>query len=168
MHVRITFTLAAFALLFMAMVRYARAHGSMVMPIQRGATSSRSPIALHPMDDDSEVDYFMHFPAGDKSVRPGSGVHSQERAAGRAGWTPYEPTNRGFVWRAGVCGDMVRGNDHLRGGKYYNDGKISATYSSGGVIDVELAVTAHHNGFVEVYVCDVDKCPGGEISPRCF
>lgn len=143
-------------------------HGSMIRPNQRGALSRRAPFTRYPVSDNTVIDYFMHFPAGDKSLVPGAGLRYQQKMAGPKGWTPYDPFDRNFVWRAGVCGDTLIGNDHLKGGLYYNGGLISAQYRQRGIIDVEVGVTAHHNGYIEVFVCDVSKCPGGDISPQCF
>lgn len=54
----------------------------------------------------------------------------------------------------------------MRGGIYYHDGIVTATYENG-YLDAKVAVVAHHNGFFEMHVCDVEKC-GGEISTSCF
>lgn len=119
-------------------------------------------------------DWKFHFPAGDKSVGADNiALRSQIRAAGRAGWTPYEPTRRGFVFRAGACGDTKWGKQHhLRGGRYYwprRKPAIVATYVQGGTFTATLKITenAHHNGYVEFILCDVKKC-GGEISKGCL
>lgn len=143
-------------------------HGSMILPNQRGALSRGSKFVKYPVLDRSSVDWKMHFPAGDKSSRPGSGLRSQRRAAGRQGWVPYNPFSRHFKWRAGVCGDTLRGRDHLRGGKYYNHGYIVKAYSQGGIIDIVTAITAHHNGFFELFICNVARCPNKDISRSCF
>lgn len=140
----------------------------MTRPNQRGALSSKSPFIKYSIDDDTNVDFYMHFPAGNKSSVPGAGLRSQTKAAGLPGWTSYNPTSKSFVWRAGVCGDLVNGSEHLKGGQYYNKGQIAASYFQGGVIDVETAVTEHHNGYIEIHICDVKHCPGMEISPKCF
>lgn len=76
----------------------------------------------------------------------------------------------GFVWRAGVCGDLKTGRtagEHLKGGRYYYDAKIVKNYVQGGVIGIRTAIVAHHNGFMEAHVCDVSKC-GGDLSEACF
>lgn len=31
-----------------------------------------------------------------------------------------------------------------------------------------MTVVANHNGYVEMYVCNVDNCTNNEISPECF
>ncbi|CAN8071790.1 unnamed protein product [Agarophyton chilense] len=119
-------------------------------------------------DEDAPKDYWLHFPAGSKNGSPGAALHSQVVAAGKRGWTPYDPYRPDFRWRAGVCGDAVDGpQHHLRGGKYYYDAKIVARYSQGSVIGVGTSIVTHHNGYMEMHLCDPSKC-GGEISRRCF
>lgn len=142
------------------------AHGVMNRPNQRGALRTGKFIQ-HGIDENAPFDYHMHFPAGEKRAKPGSGRRSQERAAGKIGWKPFTPLSPTFHWRAGVCGDLKGERHHMRGGKYYYNGKIVAKYTQGSVIDVELTIIAHHNGFIELHICDVSKCQG-EISEECF
>lgn len=148
----------------------AAAHGMMLYPNQRGCLNPSAPYVTHPVPaaSSSEIDFFMHFPSGVKHRIPGSGHRSQIARAGRRGWVPYNPFDASFRLRAGVCGDTVTGRDHLAGGKFYDGGRIAAVYTQGGVINLEFGITAHHNGFLEVFVCDVSKCPGGDISHACF
>lgn len=152
------------------LIPVAYGHGCMILPNPRGALSKGSKFVKYPVlpSNSSSEDYLLHFPAGDRTEQPGAARDSQIKAAGPAGWVPYEPSQPGFVWRAGVCGDTVTGNDHLKGGLYYNDGYIAATYMQGGVVEIAMGVAVHHNGFFEVRVCDVSRCPGGDISPDCF
>lgn len=146
----------------------ASGHGLMTDPPQRGILAGNKYAPFIRPIPGAPIDFFAHFPAGDKSTRPGAGKNSQERAAGR-NWTPFEPFKRNFNWRSGVCGDPRTGRqDHLKGGKYYFDGVITRTYRQGQFLHMRNAITAHHNGFVEVHICDVSKCPGGEISEQCF
>lgn len=56
----------------------------------------------------------------------------------------------------------------MKSGVYYYNGKIVATYKQGGMLNVEVGINAHHNGYIEMHICDVNKCPGGEISEKCF
>lgn len=138
-------------------------------PNQRGSLSGRSPFIKRVVDEDSNTDWHPHFPAGPKKPIAGNGIRSQKNAAGRPGWVPFEPLKRSYTWRAGVCGDAKTGTQkHLKGGEYYNDGKIAGRYKQGGIIDVGVSVNAHHNGFMELFICNVAKCPGGEISETCF
>lgn len=139
----------------------------MIWPPQRGITNGFEYAPVKVKDEGAQTDWQAHFPAGDKGTDPGAAMRSQRNAAGPRGWTPYEPFNPAFTWRAGICGDTLWGKDHMRGGKYYNDGKIHATYEEGGQISVDLAIVAHHNGFMELFLCNVDNC-GGEISAGCF
>lgn len=140
----------------------------MIEPPQRGILSgSKFARDFKDVIKDAPEDFFSHFPAGDKSTVPGAGKKSQERAGG-FNWTPYEPMKRSLNWRAGVCGDLKNGRqEHIRGGQYYFNGRIIRTYRKGGILKVGHAIIAHHNGFIEVHVCDVQKC-GGEISEKCF
>lgn len=144
------------------------AHGLMDLPRQRGAFP-QSKYTVGALDPKAPQDFYPHFPAGEKNDRPGAGKLSQEIAAGERGWYPYDPYDPDFTWRAGVCGDPASGaQEHLKGGKFYNGGRIVATYRQGGVIGLGLSIVAHHNGFVEAHVCDTAKCEGGDISKECF
>lgn len=146
-------------------------HGLMWNPPQRGATHGNNPYAPIPRyNPKASVDFWAHFPAGFKNGGRGGGLASQKQAAGKGGWTPYNPNLWNFQPRAGVCGDTLWGphkNDHLRGGKYYNGGLIHKTFKQGSVISIDVAVTEHHNGYFAFWLCDVKKC-GGEISWDCF
>lgn len=138
----------------------------MEYPPQRGCLNPKSKHAKLGEDYSAPIDWLMHFPAGSKSDAPGAAVHSQRQTSKT--WTPFEPMKPDFVWRAGVCGDLkYKTQDHMKGGRYYYDGKISAEYTEGSIIDVTVKVIAHHNGFMELHICDVSKC-GGEISEECF
>lgn len=150
-------------------VTYVDAHGFMVFPNQRGALSPRTPYLINHIQGakKSDVDWFMHFPSGDKSTVPGSARRYQVRQAGSAGWVPYNPFDPNFKFRAGLCGDAVGGTEHRKGGKFYDNARISAEFIQGSVIDVSIGIIAHHNGFMELYLCDAGKC-GGDISHKCF
>ncbi len=156
---------ATFSFLFL--VRLVASHGLLYNPPQRGVTNGNQYCPVPRFDKQATIDYSAHFPAGSKSQALGAGLHSQMKAAGRRGWTLYEPLKRNFRFRAGVCGDLLWGREHLRGGKYYNGGKIFKTYRQGQVVSFDVAVTTHHNGFFVFYMCDVGKC-GGEIGAKCF
>ncbi|PXF44460.1 hypothetical protein BWQ96_05788 [Gracilariopsis chorda] len=161
--------LVALLLVLLAVqTRETESHGLMVLPRQRGALRK---LRYIPYDIDRRAprDYDKHYPAGDKADVPGAGKRSQEKAAGGGGWTPYNPYDANFRWRSGVCGDKVRGRqEHLKGGKFYHNGMIVAWYLQGDTIGIEHSIVSNHNGFVEVHVCDVSKCPGGDISKECF
>lgn len=154
--------------LLIALCAQAQAHGAMNTPNQRGSLSAKSPSIFRVIDADAPTDWQPHFPAGDKSPSGGAGVRSQVAEAGPAGWTPFTPLARGFRWRAGVCGDRKGGvEDHRRGGRFYHHATIVATYQQGAILHVGLTVNAHHNGFIEMHICDIAQC-GGEISEACF
>lgn len=162
-------TTRAIALTLTLFVTSVNAHGNMVDPPCRGITNGykfwRIPIYARGDRNDPTA----HFPAGDKNTRPGAGKLSQERAASSKGWTLYEPTKPGFRFRSGPCGDLLsqRPGDHMKGGKYYNGGKIHKVYEQGGKISIDMVLVAHHNGFSEFRVCDAKKC-GGDISNDCL
>lgn len=151
----------------------ANAHGCMNTPNQRGTLAGRgrsgqARCSSRVIDWNAEVDYLAHFPAGPRTGRPGEGIAYQRRMAGRFGWVPFEPLKRGFRWRAGVCGDTKsRREAHRKGGKYFHHGMTAASYPEGGVISLGLTVNAHHNGFIELHICNADRC-GGDISESCF
>ncbi|CAN8069256.1 unnamed protein product [Agarophyton chilense] len=145
-----------------------RAHGAMVLPRQRGALQ-QSRYIPSTIDPDAPRDFYPHFPAGVKNDLEGVGEDSQKQAAGSRGWYPYDPYDPNFVWRAGVCGDTVAGpQHHLIGGEFYHGAQLVARYRQGATIGIGLSLIAHHNGFIEAHLCDVSKCPGGDISKECF
>ena len=137
----------------------------MEFPCQRGALNPKGGNTNICKDFDAPPDFFKHFPAGDKA---GSGAAAQSRERAGKTWNLFEPLKKDFVWRAGVCGDDKTGKqEHMRDGKFYYDGKIVADYNQGDVIDITINLITHHNGFMELHICDVEKC-GGEISEDCF
>ena len=72
-----------------------------------------------------------------------------------SGKWPY-PETKASVSRAGLCGDAAGDDFHLKGGKFYNGGEIQETYTAGSIIEIEIGVTAHHNGHFEFFLCDSD------------
>ena len=149
------------------------AHGGVVCPPPRGMTCTRNPgICKFQPGCKSPIDYYWPFPAGDKSEEPGSGGRSQKAAAGT--WSPYDPKDPSFKFRAGVCGDMAgdKNGDHLRGGRFYwpsDKPAIVGRYKAGGIFTTTITanIGLHHNGYIEYTLCDVKKC-GGEISEECL
>lgn len=143
-------------------------HVQVVDPLPRGQLrgTKRAP-SIKAIDRLAPTDSYAFFPAGDKNARRGSGKRSQERAV--KNWSNFEPTKRGFQWRAGICSDEKSSwkQDHKRGGKYYNNGMISKSYIAGSIIDIKLSMNENHNGYFEFHICNVEKC-GGEISEQCF
>lgn len=140
-------------------------HGYMIEPVPRGMQSA---FGMNPYNTtihrSALTDYRSHFPAGDRDAT--SSIDDQSRAGGY-NWTPFQPWKREFKWRAGVCGDVKYGNDHRRGGKYYNNGFISRRYVAESIVNFEVAVAANHNGYFEFYICNVALC-GGKIAQKCF
>lgn len=167
-------TSAALAMLTMvamlsSLCGLAAAHGVMIYPPVRGTLGKKTMFMPYVVDPRAPVDFNAHYPMGDKSRRPGSGKLSQMQAAGPGGWTPYNPMSPYFTWRAGPCGDLISNRQpHLKGGEFYFGGRIVATFTQDSTIDVQVALSAHHNGFMEFYICDVSKCRGGDISAECF
>lgn len=154
---------------FSMVLPVALSHGCMTKPNPRGSLTDRSMFIEHAVDQDAPIDYFPHFPAGPRNRTAGSALERQRENAGNNGWYEFQPENKSIPWRASVCGDGKFGPyEHLKGGRYYYNGKIVATYRQGGVMNVEVRIIAHHLGFVELRICDVGKCPGAEISEECF
>lgn len=151
-------------------------HGAMIFPNPRGGLWAKVKYIENIVDKAgiTEPDFKLHFPSGEKHNGDGGGLRSQKDEYKRINkykmWEPFNPADPGFAWRVGVCGDMRRGphkDDHLRNGKYYNNAMRAANFTKGQVISLELGVNAHHNGFMELWVCDVSKC-NGEINEACF
>ena len=164
----LTRTLTVMLVVVLSLPARVHAHAIMVLPHQRGTLRRAGFNENVPeVNHSTTADYLSHFPAGDKCVAPGCGMRSQEREAGPAGWTPFTPLLRSFRWRYGVCGDPKTDPQHMRGGKFYNNAQIVAVYPQAGKISVKMNIVSHHNGFMELHVCDVKRC-GGEISEDCF
>ena len=63
-------------------------------------------------------------------------------------------------YKCGVCGDNYvesRPRANEWGGKYGAHGIIPRTYSSGSLVDIEVQITAHHQGFFEFKICKMEK-----------
>lgn len=160
--------LRALCLGLLGLATVANGHMTLVWPCQRGTLAGNNMIDNpRVVDPEAPKDFKPHFPAGDDAPSPGSALRSQIAEAGLAGWTPFEPEKVDFHWRNGVCGDLKSNPKHLRGGEFYHNGMPVDTYEQGGVISIDIAVTAHHNGFLEIRCCNVKAC-GGEISEDCF
>merc|ERR1712180_156060 len=73
-------------------------------------------------------------------------------------------------YKCGVCGDNYvekRPRANELGGKYGSHGIIPRTYSSGSLIDVEIQITAHHQGFFQFKICKMEKNMVTE-DEKCF
>lgn len=113
------------------------------------------------IDPNAPIDFAAHFSRG-------GGKQAVARASGN-NWKPYEPLKRGYRWTTGVCGDKKYGRqDHKKGGKYYYDGKKVARWSPGSVVDFEVDIVVHHNGYFEFYLCNLDSCGTDDVEQKCF
>ena len=82
-----------------------------------------------------------------------------------------------FLWpetsetasRHGLCGDPAGSTDHMTGGALYTP-DIVGTFMAGGKINIEILVTAHHNGHFEFSLCDKSDLvdPSGSITQECL
>ena len=156
---------AAAAATAAALAAPAAGHGMMKKPTQRGLLNPNIN-GWEVIDGTAATDYCPHcLNAG--------GTGSVTGANGGA-WSPYDPTDA--TARAargadhGMCGDPVTASPgaHAAGGTFYNGGKKVATYAAGGTIDFEIAITTSHNGFMEWWVCDLDKCGEKDATSACF
>lgn len=176
MRLTMFFVLCTALLVLQLQVTPVLSHGAMIFPNPRGGLRAKVQYIENVVDKEgiTEPDFRLHFPSGEKNCGVGCGMKSQiaeyKRISKSKKWEPFNPTDPSFIWRVGVCGDTRRGlhkDDHLRNGKYYNNAMRAANFTKGQTISVELGVNAHHNGFMELWVCDVSKCRG-EISEDCF
>jgi hypothetical protein len=53
-----------------------------------------------------------------------------------------------------------RDEELLEGGMYYG-GKVLQNYTLGQIVQFEVDVYVHHNGFMELVICDLDACGKG-------
>jgi len=63
-------------------------------------------------------------------------------------------------YKCGICGDNYiesRPRANELGGTYGSHGIIPRTYSSGSLIDIEIQITAHHQGFFQFKICKMEK-----------
>lgn len=167
-----TFPICTCLAAFFLLLYYSVGHGVMTDPVQRGllAGSIFMPYYNSSTYPDAPKDFFAHFPSGKISVFPGSARLSQIKQAGT--WSPFEPKRPGFVWRAGVCGDEIRRKysrpqPHLRGGQFYYDGTVVREWEESSIIEIKVSIVAHHNGYLEFHICDLNRC-GGKLSAQCF
>ena len=73
-------------------------------------------------------------------------------------------------YKCGVCGDNYvenRPRANEWGGKYGSHGIIPRTYSSGDLVDIEIQITAHHQGFFQFKLCKMEKNMATE-DEACF
>lgn len=103
----------------------------------------------------------------------GNAAFLQKRMAGTQ-WTPYAPMDRTTPMRQGfgMCGDGEdsQNSPNMKRGFFCNDceGMPAVTgLRPGDTIDIQMQSTAHHQGFIEIFLCDTTAC-GGDISRSCF
>lgn len=70
---------------------------------------------------------------------------------------------RSRPFHAGLCGDPAG-----PGQQYLPNGPIVAEYRSGEVITVEVAISTHHRGHFELFLCDMDTVSGNEVTAGCL
>ena len=148
-------------LIILCLWNHAHSHGLMTYPRPRGALNVAYQYKVGTIDSNAPIDYCSHClrGGGKKKVLSASGGY----------WKPYEPLKRGYRWTTGVCGDPLYGRqEHKQGGKYYYDGKTVASFQPGQVVDFEMDVVTHHNGYVEFYICNLDSCGTKDIEAKCF
>lgn len=148
----------------------ADAHGTLSIPPPRGAlagkfTKSYLNLTINPNAPQYDK---VHFPAGDDSTDPGAGARSQKRAASSNTWSLFNPLSPDNDWRYGVCGDLKTAQKRVKPGRFYNDAEIVGTYTAGGLIEIDISIVVHHNGFMELHVCDMSKCSDDDISEACL
>lgn len=149
------------SLVLFTLLSYVSAHGFQSWPRARGLMSQNG-YGLAIIDPDAASDYCPH-------CLNGGGVASVQPIAPKNLWTPYEPTNPSFPFRKDheICGDPKGKFDHTSTGIFFS-GKTIATYEEGDYMDMEMHITAHHNGFFEYFLCSLDCCGEDDLSERCF
>jgi hypothetical protein len=104
----------------------------------------------------------------------GNAAFLQNRFKGKTTWRLYSPMDRTMDIRGGfgLCGDgedsMTSPNMKL--GYFSNgcEGKPALSgLNPGDTIDIQMQSTAHHQGFIEMFLCDTKDC-GGDITRDCF
>jgi len=74
---------------------------------------------------------------------------------------PYPETPASSA-RHGLCGDAVSDTPQT----YLGQGPVVATFETGGILDVEAIITAHHRGHFEVSICPSPV--GGLVTQQCL
>eukprot|EP00040_Diaphanoeca_grandis_P040052 m.261075 g.261075 ORF g.261075 m.261075 type:complete len:385 (-) comp41254_c0_seq1:82-1236(-) len=85
-------------------------------------------------------------------------------------WSPWPyPETVDSSVRNGVCGDPI-GQGVSNQQKYAKgDGSIVANFAVGEAIDIEVVVTAHHLGYFQFHLCNMDSLADGEnVSWSCL
>ncbi|GAB0496152.1 hypothetical protein MMPV_007462 [Pyropia vietnamensis] len=140
-------------------------HALMTTPRQRGALKTEFDFPT--IDPAAPIDYCPHC--------LNAGGTGGVAGANGGTWSSYDPLDPGLgparSGDHGACGDPASagaGGDHLSGGRFYHGGMTVATYTAGASVDFQVAITTSHNGFMEWWVCDADRCGEKDPSDSCF
>jgi predicted carbohydrate-binding protein with CBM5 and CBM33 domain len=136
------------------------AHGFVSQPRMRGALKCQRNVVPQVMDASAPIDYCPHC--------LNAGGVGRVSAAGP--WAPYEPMKGNKRGGFGICGDPAGSDDHMKTGKFANPPSMPfvADYTAGGVANFEFDATANHGGYLEFYLCNVEKNPNQEIQFSTF
>lgn len=139
-------------------------HGMMCEPRQRGAYVSQKCMTNKPIPMNPRIDYCAHCLNG--------GTVSTVRAnLPPSGWSVYDPINNpDTARRAGLCGDPYGRNEHMIGGDFmpYDYVPINNVYKKGSTIDFMVEIDTNHNGYIEFFLCNLDKCNKTDLDVSCF
>lgn len=153
-------TLLAFRMLCLAAAAATAAgHGLLIEPRQRGSLNTQRNIPNAVMDPAAPIDYCPHC------LNCG-GVGSVMKGGPWNTFAPFDYTRGGIT----MCGDPVGNDDHMRSGMFANPPStpFAATYAPGSVANFAYDVTAHHNGFLQFFLCDVSATGDVEESKEFF
>lgn len=137
-------------------------HGLVSWPRQRGLLSLNN-FKLPELNPSAEPDYCPH-------CLNGGGMGNVRNIAPNNIWTPYDPTNKSFPFREdhAICGDPKGETDHKAPNGRFVTGETIAVYEKGDYMDMEIHISAHHNGFFSFFVCSLDCCGTADIEKKCF
>lgn len=140
------------------------AHGVICTPRQRGAYTSRKCPTNLDEPRNAVVDSCAHCLSGGR-------VDTVATHLPPFGWRAYSPLRRRrSLTRAGLCGDVYGGDEHMIGGRYmpYAQVPITGVYEEGGVVDFMSEISTNHNGYYEFHLCSLDACNKSDIHASCF
>lgn len=142
-------------------------HAVLCTPRQRAAYTSSDrcgSVVQVPRIPRAAVDYCPH-------CLNGGGLWSTQENQPPSGWVPYSPIeNPNFHATASLCGDKKGVEDHMLGGRFMPNFNppIVEHWVPGSSVDLEVELSANHNGFFEFFLCDLDACGEKDISQECF
>jgi hypothetical protein len=160
---------AMLAVVALSLIESVSAHAFMSYPATRGALSGSGGIFHYdPVDMSCPVDYCPEC----------QNAAFLQKNHGDMWFAPYAPMDRTEPFRTGfgLCGDSgLDGRDpmtqpHMKAGAFSVgcEGKPTAVnLAPGQVINIQVQSVAHHQGFLEFFLCDTSAC-GGDITPKCF